>query len=229
MSVGIIIFAIVILLLLVPIGVDIIYGDDGLLVRAKIFVFKICVFPRRKKELSPEELAKKKAKKELKKAKKAEKKAAKQAKAQQESENGEESPKKEGFKLSLDDIVEIVRIAVNIMSRFRHSICIDILHLNILVKSDDPYNCVTRYGYINAALGVLLPLLRRGFKVKDEKVRTAFLLEEGSMEISARAAISVQIWEILFIVGCALCGAIKWYIGHRKKFKKKLKQEACVS
>ena|GEM_PF-3227441 len=226
MSVGLIICAIGILLLLLPIGVDITCSADGLLVKAKIWIFKLRVFPRRKKKLSPEAQAKKTAKKELKKAKIAEKKA---AKSQEATENGEEPEGKKKPKLALNDIIEIAGLAVNIISKFKRSITIDILHLSILVRSDDPYSCVTRYGYINAALGMLLPLLHRAFKVRNEKIKTDFLLENGGMEISARSAASVQVWEILFIVICALCGAIKWYIAHRKKLKRNLKQEACVS
>lgn len=189
----IIILAVIVLLLLMPVGVDMSFIGGAFSLSVKAGPLKIKLLP-----------AKPKAKAEKKqKARKKEKK----------------KPAKEKQKLTLQDIMEVAKLGLKALSRFRRALSIDKLMLHLCVATEDPYDTVVRYGYINAALGGLLPYLHRAFKIRDEDIGTAMSFEEQKTSVDARFAATLQIWEILYIGICTGIGFLAWL--HRRKKRKK--------
>ena len=188
-------------LLLLSVGVDASYNEDGFILKVKIGPFRINLVPGKEK----------KEEKEKKPGKKGKKKADKSAAASKK--------KKAKLKLKLDDIKTILGIALNALGRFRRSISVDFLKLHILVGGGDPYSAVMNYGYINAAIGGAIPLLHRVFKVKKEDIGTAMDFDGDKLKVDGQAVLSVRIWEILLIVLCAGFGFIKWFISYKRRNK----------
>lgn len=198
-----IILALLILLLLLPVGVDASFLGGALTVKVKAGPVKLRLIPARKKKEKPGKEKKKKAKPPK------EKKAPEEKKKQ---------------KLTRDDIFGIARLGLKALSRLRKSLSIDLLMLHLTAGAEDPYDAVMQYGYVNAGLGALLPLLHRAVKVRKEDIATAVDLNSGKTSVDLRLAATLQIWEILYIALCAGVGFLGWM--HKRK--KRAKQETAV-
>ena len=195
-----IILVLLILLLLLPVGVDVSY-DGALAVRVKIGPLKFTLIPSKpKKERPPKAEKQKKQKKPS--LRKIEKQRAKKK-----------------LKLTVQDILDLVRIGLQALGRFRRSLSIDLFRLHILVAADDPYDAVMRYGALNAGLGTLSPAAHTALKFRREDVRTDVDVQgaEGSLELQIIA--TLQIWEILRIALCGGFSFLSWYLNLKKAEK----------
>jgi len=207
-----IIILIIVLLLILPVGADASFGDAGFALKVKIGPFRVGILP------SAGDAEKKKSKKE----KKQKKKSAK-------GDGDEKKPgktKKSGQKLTFEDIKGIARLGLELLGRFRRSICVDLLKLHIACAGGDPYDAVINYGRINAALGAALPLLHKCFKFRREDYDTRIDFESEKLKIDARLIMSVTIGEILLIVLCAAVGFLKWMLRRRRRAKSAAKAAA---
>ncbi len=209
-----IILLLIILLLILPVGADAAYTGGELALKVKIGPFRLGILPAKKKA-EGEKKPKKKPK--VKKAKKAE--AAAEGKANKKSAK----PKQ---KLTFDDIMGIVRLGLEALGRFRRSISVDLLKLHITAAGSDPYSAVMNYGYINAAIGALLPLLHKVFKFKKEDYDSRIDFEAEKLGIDAHLVMSVRIGEILLIVICAAFGFLKWLLRRKRRAKAEAKAAA---
>ena len=200
-----IILVILILLLSLKVGVDVSYLGGVLALAVKAGPLKIAILPKKEK---PEG-----EKKEKKKKKKPE---------QAEAESEQEKPKKEkkkGPKLTLEDILEIARLALKAVGRFFGSLRMDYLLLHLTTAGPDPYSAVMNYGYFNAALGALLPLLRRIFKIGREDISSQVDFDSDKLKIDAGTAITIRIGQILFIALCAVFAFLRWLLRRRRRIK----------
>ena len=172
-----IVLAVLLLLMLIPVGVRMSYLGGVFTLQARIGPFHLQLFP--KKEKKPD--------------KKPQKKKAKANKPKTE-ESAPSKPKKAKKKLTLDDILTLVRLGLQALSRFRRHLHLDILMLHVTVAAPDPYDTATRYGYLNSALASLLPLLHRVVKVGKEDIGTAmdFSRESPDLEAELQAAQAAQ-------------------------------------
>lgn len=138
-----------------------------------------------------------------------------------EKKEGKSRPKREkkksGMKLRAGDILDIAGIALKALGRFRRCLYLRELMLHLTVASDDPYDTAVRYGYINTALGTLLPLFRRAFRVGHEDIGVAMSFESEKMSADARLEATLRIGQILRIAICAGWAFLIW----RGKIKKR--------
>ncbi|MGN1002269.1 MAG: hypothetical protein ACI4PC_05810 [Oscillospiraceae bacterium] len=198
----IIILAILLLILLLPVGADVSFLGGALSVKARIGPFRLGLFPRKKRgEEAPKEEKPPKAKKEKKKDK-----------------TGKKNP------LTMEDIFGIAKLGLKALNRFRKNLSIDVLMLHICAGAPEPYDAVMRYGTLNAALGTLHPLLHRSLKIRREDIATAVSFETEKTTVEARLAATLRIGEILFIGLCAGFGFLAW-MRRRKKRAKQLAAE----
>ena len=214
----IIIFVIILLIMLTPVGVDFSLFEGETVLDAKIGFWH-------KRHLPPDPdkpVKEKKPKKEKKKRKK------KQTPDETEESADQVKKKKPKTKLrfTFHDIVEIAKIALRALGRFGSSISVDRLEVSINAATSDPYDTAMLYGYINAALGTLMPLARRAMKIRREEINTSMSFEIQKTEITARVVATLQIWEILHIVFCAAFSALVWFIRLRRASKKAAKAAA---
>lgn len=190
-----IILAIIILLLLLPVGVDAAFLEGVFSLAVKAGPLKIRILPAKPKK--PKKPKKKKDKKE-----------------------DSAKPKQ---KLTLEDIKGIGRLALKALSRLRRFLSIDVLTVHLRVGGGDPYDTVKQYGAINAALGAALPYLHGAFKIKKQDIQTAIDFSEEKLSADARLAATYQIWEILCIAFCALGSLTVWLVRRKKRARAEAK------
>ena len=202
-----IIIVLLILVLLLRVGADASYTDGIFSLAIRIGPFAKKLLPAAKKTE-----AEQKPKKEKKKKEKA------------SAPNAEEKKKKSGKKkFTLKDILGIVKIALRTLGNFWRKISIDHLKLHFIFGGGDPYDTVMGFGYFNAAIGALLPLLHKAFNIKDEHYDSKIDFESDKIKIDARVCATIRIGEILIVVLCAAYALLRWYlpINRRKKAEEK--------
>lgn len=197
----IILLAILALILLLPVGAELSYLDGALSAKARIGPVRLRLWPRKKE-----------------KAKAADGEAGKKekpSKAHKHKDGGKKNP------LTREDIFSIAKLGLKALGRFRKCLSIDVLMLHICAGASEPFDAVKQYGYFNAALGTLHPLLHRAVKIRREDIATAVSFESEKTAVDARVAATLRIWEILYIGVCAGFGFLVW-LRRRKKRAKQL-------
>lgn len=194
-----IILAILILLLLLPVGVDAAFLGGVFSLAVKAGPLKIRILPAKPKKPKKKKPKKKKDKKD-----------------------DSAKPKQ---KLTLEDIKAIARLALKALSRLRRFLSIDVLELYLRVGGNDPYDTVRQYGAINAGLGAALPYLHGAFKIKKQDIQTAIDFSEEKLSADAHIAATYQIWEILCIAFCALGSLIVWLVRRKKRARAEAKAQ----
>lgn len=108
-------------------------------------------------------------------------------------------PKKaaEGPPLGPEEIIALVKqalpVALEAAGRLKRKIRVDRLYLDVAVGGEDPAAAATAYGGLNAAIGMIWPLVEQNLHVKDRRIRTrADLLETRTrVDLDAAATLTV--------------------------------------
>ena len=201
-----IIAVVLLLILILPVGVDASYLALQASVKVKAGPLCFQILPAKEKK--------------PKKPKKNQKKKPKPAEGhEKEKEKG-----KQKATLTFDDIVELAKLALTALGRFRRCLSVDLLMLHLTAASADPCDAVMLYGRVNAALGALRAPAHRALKIRREDLRTAVDFDAAAPEIDARIVATIQIWEILYIGICAAAAFLRWYCGKKRTEKQRRKQ-----
>ena len=190
----IIAIVIVLLVLMLPVGVSAAYDDSGFLLRLKLGVLGIRLFPRREKRKPKRE-------------------------RRPEAADAPQAAKKPKPKLKLRDIRDLLQIVLRALHRLRVHLSLDVLHLYITVAADDPFDAVRFYGAVNAGLGIALAELHKVLKIRDEDVAADIDLDAQQLRITAKVTATLQIWEILLIGICAGAALLVWHFRRKKQAK----------
>ena len=205
MAALIIIIAFLLVLNLIPLGIDGGYEASEVFLSLKAGPFRVLrILPA--KPLSEEE-------KLLRQQKKAEKQAKKDAKKAQEEETAGPKPKS---KLSKDLIMALISMGLHALKRLRHRLSIDLLKLHF-VSGGDPYSAAMNYGYVSAAFGTVLPLLDSAFNIGERDVKVSVDFDSGRTSIDARLILTIQLWEIIYIAAAFAAEFIRYKINDRRK------------
>lgn len=157
--------AAVLLLSLVRLGVWAAYQDGRLTLRIRIGPVRITLLPKKKKR-TPK--APKPHKKEMSKP-----------------------PRTAG------DLLDIARralpVALEAAGRLKRKIRVDRIYLDVIVAGEDPAAAALAYGGVNAAVGMIWPLVEQNLNVKDRRIRTRadFSAAETQLALEAAAALTV--------------------------------------
>ena len=191
-----IILVVIVLILLMPVGVD--GGYDFGDVRLKIVAgpAKIQFLPKKEK---------KKGKEKKEKAPKAKKEKKPKAKPQ----------------MDFAFITELVRLGLRALNRFRKKLNIDHLQIWYLAAADDPCDAAMAYGKASAAVSLLRDIIYNAFNVKDEDIRLRVDFTEEKPQFSVMAQLTIRIGQILFIALCAGIGFLQIILKQRKQNKLK--------
>lgn len=198
---GWIITAVILLLLaILPLGVSVIFDEDGPLIRILAGPVKLKVFPAKKKDPDKPE----KPKKEKKEKPKEEKKPA--------VKTGE---KKKGGPIS--DFYPFVTLVLDLLTDFRHSLRVDILELKLVLGGGDPADLAINYGKTCTAVGNIWPWLETWFVIKKRKVEVECDFEASGTTVSARLDLTITLGRILALVVRYGYRGIKEFLHFRKK------------
>jgi len=179
---GIVIFVLIVIALL-RFGVRVEYSADGVIVQLIAGPLSPKVYPVEKDSERDEKRAKKKAAK----------------KAKMEAKEKDKPPKdKPG--MSLNDFMDMLPFAFNMLGRLRRRLLISRLTLHFKVAGDDASKIAMTYGAANAAMGELIPILENSFRIKRRDIRFETDFISDGQTIYANVAFSLAVWESMYIV-----------------------------
>ena len=172
-----VILAVLLLIGCIPVGVDAAYGEGGIRLAVKIWLFRLQLLPQK-----------------LKKKKKPAKKAApKQKKPAPEKPAGEKKPNPL-LSGGVDGILELLDLGVQTLGDLRRKLRVNELTLYVRIGgSDDPAKAAMGYGRAWAAIGAITPSLERLFVIKKRDIQPALDYNDTSMKVDARLITTITI------------------------------------
>lgn len=195
---------ILILLGILPLGVSVIYDEDGPLVRIIAGPLKIKVFPLPKKPKKAEKEKKSKNGQEnapQEEPKEEQKKAASSGQTDKEAQK-----KKTGGPIT--DFLPLVKVVLKFLDGFRRKLRVNVLELKLIMASGDPCDLAVNYGKAWAAVGNLLPQLERVFVIKKRNIEVECDFTADQTRVIARLDLTITLGRILGLVFALIGRAI---------------------
>ena len=207
-----VIIAIIVALMLIPVGADVAYEGGELRLSAKVCGMLLQLIPK-----PPADETKPKKEKKPKKPKK------KKKQPEEQPQSGEEKPKKKlELDFSMEEILGLVKSVLRGLGRFGRKLSVDRFLLHYTAAGKDPYNTAMTFGYVNGALTTLAPICRRTFDTKDVDVWTDVDFTTEKTKVDFGVALTIRIGQIFGVVFTILFGALGILIKHKfRKFKEK--------
>ena len=168
---------ILLLIGLTPVGVSLIYGQDGLFLNLLAGILRFRLYPRTKKE--------KKSKPEKKPA----------AKQQPTTSRRPSEKQKTGGKLT--DFIPLLETAMDFLGSFRKKLRVRCLQLDLVMAGDDPCDLAVNYGKAWAAVGNLMPLLEQVFVIRKRNVQVNCDFTADATVIYLRLDVTITVGRIL--------------------------------
>ena len=193
-----VIFAVLVLIGCIPVGVDARYGADGIFLAAKIGPFRLQLLPQ--------------------KPKKKKKKPAKQPPAVKPAEK-KPAEKKQNPLLSggVDGLLQLLGFAFDTLGDLRRKLRVNALMLHVTVPGgDDPAKAAMNYGRAWAAIGALTPAVERLFVIKKRDIQPELNYNETQMKVDAHLVTTITIGRSLALALRAGVGFLK-ILNERKK------------
>ncbi|MBQ2691685.1 MAG: DUF2953 domain-containing protein [Clostridia bacterium] len=168
------IFAVILLLLVLPLGVRVKLAQGSLEVYAKAFgIIGVKVYPMKKKTPKPSKEKDKKKSEPKKNEKKHEKKAKEQGNASANNEVKPEKPSKVQKyinELTFDKVIDLLKLAAEAVKGVFRGFYVSNLELHAAVHDDDPAKTAMIYGGACAALETVVPMLESAFRIKKRDI-----------------------------------------------------------
>ena len=111
-------------------------------------------------------------------------------KKEKSGKKADASPK---FGGSFDQLKELLPVVADAAGQLKRRIQIDKFQMDLIWGAADPAACAMGFGAVNAAAGMIWPLVEQNFNVKDHRVRTAVDFEQGSPSVYILAMITMTI------------------------------------
>ena len=215
-----IILGILILILLLPVGVQARYDGEAT-VKLVAGPVKLQLVPAKPK--SRKQLEKEKKKKEQKAEKKAE--AKKKAKAKQLIQKDPPPPKpKEPLPDKIQGLLPFAKLAVDALGSVFRRLTVKKLILHVRYGGGDPVKVADNYGKIMSILWGMGSVLTRKFKIKKSDISVVPDFLSGKTEVEAELYIRYLIFDLLGIAVKYGFRGLKLLI-RRKKHEKELRKQ----
>lgn len=189
----IIILALLVLLALLPLGVNASY-DGAFRLSALIWFYPVRLYPPKDKP-EPEP---------------------------QESET-EEKPKRSLPRFTAKEWRELIKTAYRALRRFKHGVYFNNIMLHCMVSANDPYDAVMRYNAVNGFVGGMMPIFESDFKVRHRDVIIDLDTDSGISSIKFDVRANVRLGTIIAVAIAAGVKILKILIKnklHRKNERK---------
>lgn len=174
-----IILALLILLMLTKVGVIAAYENKSPYLAVKFGVIRLQLLPKPKIREKPKKQKEKKPKKE--RAKK-------------------EKPEKEKQAPDISFMLSLAKVGLHALNRFRIRLRIDVFRLRFIMASSDPYTTATTYGYLQSAVSMLAPLVRRTFTVRDSRVELGADFLGTKPEFEGKLVLTIRIGRVIGVL-----------------------------
>ena len=195
-----VIFAVLVLIGCIPVGVDARYSADGVFLTAKLGPFLLQLLPQKPK---------KKPKKQ-----KPQQKQPKKTPAKAEPQEKKPNPLLSG---GVDGLMQLLDLAFDTLGDLRRKLRVNELTLYVLIGgADDPAKAAMGYGRAWAAIGAITPSLERLFVIKKSDIRPALDYTISNTQIDAHLVTTITIGRSLAL---ALRAGIRFLkiLNERKK------------
>ena len=170
------IFAALVLIGCIPVGVDARYNAEGVFLAAKLGPIRLQLLPQKPKK-------KKKKQKQQMKPEKAPEKAASQEKKPNPILSG-----------GVDGILQLLDIVLDTLGDLRRKLRVNELTLYVRIGgSDDPAKAAMGYGRAWAAIGAITPSLERLFVIKKRDIRPALDYTISNTQVDAHLVTTITI------------------------------------
>ena len=195
-----VIFAVLVLIGCIPVGVDARYSADGVFLTAKLGPFRLQLLPQKPK-------------------KKPKKRKPQQKQPKKTPANAEPQEKKPNPLLSggVDGLMQLLDLAFDTLGDLRRKLRVNELTLYVLIGgADDPAKAAMGYGRAWAAIGAITPSLERLFVIKKRDIRPALDYTISNTQIDAHLVTTITIGRSLAL---ALRAGIRFLkiLNERKK------------
>lgn len=199
MSVLIIILLVLALILLLPAGIDAAIDNSGVCIKIKLgpVCFRL-----------PSLSGKAKPRRETK---------ARKTPDTDSSEN--EKHEKAHGKLSLSELPSLIGMGFRALGRLRRHLYIELLELQLVCGGADPYSTAMSYGYISAAVGMLLPLAEKSLNIGRKNISVDVDFDIGAFIYKGRLVLTIQIWQAFHIAFAFLYEYAAYKIKRRKQLR----------
>lgn len=194
--------AVVFLLAVLPLGILLTYGGEGVRVGVSVGPVSFLLYPRKKTEKKPT------AKSESKPETKPEPQETQEAQPQPSQRAKEESHKNGG---SPTDFLPLVKTGLDLLCDLRRKIRVKELYLRWILASSDPADLAVHYGRAWTALGNLMPRLEQLFVIckRDVEVECDFTASES--KCIARLDVTITLGRALVLIAVYGIRALKEY------------------
>ena len=179
--------------MLIPLGVYASYADGSFTLSAHAWFYKLVLYPTKEKKPKPEF----------------------EEPTEADAEN-EEKPKKNfspGF--TLNDWLELAKVALKALRRFKNGVYFDLIRLMAVISAPDPYDAVMRYNAVNGFVGSVIPFFESEFRVKEKDIYIGLDMNGGKSKASFELSASVRVGTILTLGAAAGFGFLKILINNR--------------
>jgi hypothetical protein len=197
-----IIFIVLTVIALLPLGVDGGLRDNTLSLSVKIGFFNIKLLPKMKNKLKAGI---------LKKLKKTDKNG--------DLAEQDEKKRKKGFETKR--MLAIIKPALKALGRFRRKLTVDYLRIHCAVATSDPLDTAIAYGIASSVMGTVIPLVDSAFDIRNRDVGVSFDFLSDSTGFDFWLTATVQVWEIIYIAAAFGIDILKQ---KRKERKTRIKE-----
>lgn len=179
------------------------YSAEGFLAWVKAGPALIQVFPVVEK---PEEEPKKKPKKKVK------------PKAEAPETSLEE---KKGGSFAL--LKEMLPLVMDAVGRILRAIRVDMLYLDFTSAGQDAAAAAMGFGYANAAIGMIWPILEQNLHIKDRRIRTKVDFQQTQPTVYLLAQVTLTVGQLFALVAVLGFRFLKRYLAYRASEKARSK------
>ena len=183
------------LLAVIPVGISLIYDEDGLFLSLLVGAVQIKLFP----------------KSTMKKHEKQKKKRIPKSNA---AGTKQPAAKKKGGKLS--DFLPLIEVIVQLLGSFCRKIRVKQLDVNLVLAADDPCDLAVHYGKAWAAAGNLLPLLEQVFVIKKRNVQVQCDFVADTTLLTARLDLTITVGRAIGLIAKYGVLALREYLKLKK-------------
>lgn len=165
--------AVLVLISLIRIGIQVIYVPSGLTLRLKLGPVRMTLLPHKEKKQS------KKKKKEP-----------------------QNAAAEEGKRDMMGQIRRGLPLIAEAAGRLKRKVRLDRIYLDVTAAASDPASAALAFGGVNAAVGMIWPLVEQNFNVRDRRIRTRVDFEAARPAVSLDAAATLTIGQAAVLAIC---------------------------
>ena len=101
---------------------------------------------------------------------------------------------------SLKEFKEMLKAVFDMLGRFKRRLLIKELKLYYTSASENPVSTALQYGAANAFFALIVPKIKKSFRVKKLDMKTGFDFTTQEQGIYAKANLSIAVWEAIYVV-----------------------------